>query len=202
MAPPNPSRVFISYARKDGADLAQRLQADLKQRGFDAWLDIQRLRPGAVWSTGIETEIDSREVTLALLSPGSYSSEICRAEQLRALDKGNRVIPSSPSSTPTAPSSSTPASISISPTPPITPVASTSSSPTSPATPLPLFPANTARPASPTSPPRPALPTTSTAPRPSAPSATRSLPRITASPSPSPPSPAWAASAKQFSPKP
>jgi NB-ARC domain/WD domain, G-beta repeat len=37
--------------------------------------------------------IDSRQVTLALLSPGSHSSEICRAEQLRALDKGNRVIP-------------------------------------------------------------------------------------------------------------
>ena len=30
---------------------------------------------------------------IALLSPGSYASEICRAEQLRALDKGNRVIP-------------------------------------------------------------------------------------------------------------
>ena len=29
----------------------------------------------------------------ASLSPGSYSSEICRADQLRALDKGNRVIP-------------------------------------------------------------------------------------------------------------
>ena len=30
---------------------------------------------------------------LALLSPGSYASEICRSEQLIALDQGNRVIP-------------------------------------------------------------------------------------------------------------
>ena len=61
--------------------------------GFDAWLDTQRIASGAVWSTQIEHEIDTRQVTVALLSPGSYASEICRAEQLRALDKGNRVIP-------------------------------------------------------------------------------------------------------------
>ena len=88
-----PSRVFISYARKDVAALAQRLQSDLAKQGFDAWLDTERIAGGAVRSTEIEREIDTRQVTLALLSPGSYGSEICRAEQLRVLDKGNRVIP-------------------------------------------------------------------------------------------------------------
>lgn len=88
-----PLSIFISYARKDGAALAQRLQADFAKEGFDAWLDTQRIRGGAIWSTEIEHEIDKRPVTIALLSPGSYASEICRAEQLRALDKGNRVIP-------------------------------------------------------------------------------------------------------------
>ena len=88
-----PSRVFISYARKDVAALAQRLQSDLAKQGFDAWLDTERIAGGAVRSTEIEREIDTRQVTLALLSPSSYGSEICRAEQLRALDKGNRVIP-------------------------------------------------------------------------------------------------------------
>ena len=39
MPPSDPSRVFISYARKDGAALARRLQKDLKEQGFDAWLD-------------------------------------------------------------------------------------------------------------------------------------------------------------------
>ncbi|HLJ27479.1 MAG TPA: NB-ARC domain-containing protein [Candidatus Angelobacter sp.] len=86
-------RIFISYARRDGAKLAVRLQRDLTARNFDAWLDTQRLRGGAVWSREIEQEIDTRQVTIALLSPGSYASEVCRAEQLRALDKGNRVIP-------------------------------------------------------------------------------------------------------------
>jgi hypothetical protein len=73
-----PLRVFISYARKDRATLAQRLQPDLTRGGFDTWQDTQRIGGGAVWSTEIEHEIDTRQVTIALLSPGSYGSEICR----------------------------------------------------------------------------------------------------------------------------
>jgi len=86
-------KVFISYARKDGAALAQRLQADLGATGFDAWLDTQRIAGGAIWTREIEQALDACQVALALLTPGSYVSEICRAEQLRALRKGKRVIP-------------------------------------------------------------------------------------------------------------
>jgi len=93
MPPSEPSRIFISYAHKDGAALAQRLQADLAKEGFDTWLDVKRLSGCAVWSFEIERELDTRQVTIALLTRGSYESEICRAEQLRALDKGSRVIP-------------------------------------------------------------------------------------------------------------
>jgi hypothetical protein len=93
MPPSEPLGIFISYARRDGSALAQRLQADLTAQGFDTWLDTQRIAGGAVWSSDIEHEIDRRPVTLALLSPASYASEICRAERLRALDRGNRVIP-------------------------------------------------------------------------------------------------------------
>lgn len=88
-----PLRIFISYARKDGAELAQRLQSDLTQQGFDAWLDTKRIGGGRVWSMEIEGAIKSSGVMIALLSPGAYESEICRSEQLLALDQGNRVIP-------------------------------------------------------------------------------------------------------------
>src|SRR5215469_109745 len=67
----------------------QRLQCDLAKESFDAWLDTQRIGGVAVWSAEIEREIDTRQVALALLSPRSYASEICRAEQLHVLDKGN-----------------------------------------------------------------------------------------------------------------
>jgi WD40 repeat protein len=93
MATSQPLRVFISYARKDGTPLAKRLESDLAKQGVDVWLDTPRIDGGAVWTRKIEQEVDTRQVTIALLSPGSYESEICRAEQLRALDKGNRVIP-------------------------------------------------------------------------------------------------------------
>src|SRR5271166_5679 len=93
MPPSEPIRVFISYVRKDGASLAQRLQSDLTTAGLDAWLDMQRIDGGRVWSTQIEDAIRSCRVMIALMSPGSYASEICRSEQLLALDQGNRVIP-------------------------------------------------------------------------------------------------------------
>ena len=86
-------KVFISYARIDGAELAQRLQRNLKEQGFDAWLDTQRIAGGASWTNEIEQALDACQVTLALVTPGSYASEICRAEQLRALRNGKRVIP-------------------------------------------------------------------------------------------------------------
>ena len=93
MPPSEPVRIFISYARKDGADLAQRLQSDLAKEGFDAWLDTQRIGGGRVWSTQIEREIDARQVTVAVLTDGSYRSGICRGEQVRAMRKGKRLIP-------------------------------------------------------------------------------------------------------------
>src|SRR5262245_21477929 len=86
-------KAFISYARKDGAALAQRLQKDLTAKGFDVWLDTKRITVGATWTREIEQALDACKVALALLTPGSYVSEICRAEQLRALRKGKRVIP-------------------------------------------------------------------------------------------------------------
>src|ERR1039458_4317255 len=93
MPPPEASHVFLSYARKDGATLAQRLKGDLEKQGFDPWLDKQRIAGGAVWADVIESALDQAEYVVALLTQGSYVSEICCAEQLRALRKGKCVIP-------------------------------------------------------------------------------------------------------------
>src|SRR5271157_1707317 len=93
MATHEDCRIFISYAHRDGAQLAERLQKDLEAKGLDAWLDKQRLEGGASWTKDIESALDEAEYVLALLTPGSYVSEICRAEQLRSLRKGKCVIP-------------------------------------------------------------------------------------------------------------
>jgi hypothetical protein len=86
-------KIFISYARADGVDIAQQLKADLAAEGYDPWLDTDRIAGGGVWTRDIESALDEAGAVLALLSRGSYVSEICRAEQLRALRKGKVVIP-------------------------------------------------------------------------------------------------------------
>ena len=93
MSRPSNAKIFISYAWKGGAQLARRLQRDLSDQGFDAWLDTQRLAGGATWTTKIEEAIDKCDALLALMTPGSYVSDICRAEQLRSLRRGKRVLP-------------------------------------------------------------------------------------------------------------
>src|SRR4051812_40356431 len=87
------SSVFMSYARKDGADLANRLVGDLQREGFEVWLDIREIAGGTTWTKEIEQALDKADVVLALLTTGSYASETCRAEQLRALRHGKCVIP-------------------------------------------------------------------------------------------------------------
>ena len=71
-----PATCLHLLRRKDEADLAQRLQEDLKDNGYDAWLDKQRIEGGASWTNTIEEAIDNADYLLALLTQGSYVSEI------------------------------------------------------------------------------------------------------------------------------
>lgn len=93
MPSPKSTKVFVSYAHADGVDLAQRLVRDLSAVDLEPWLDLQRLYGGAIWTKEIEEALDNAEIVLAILTNGSYTSEICRAEQLRSLRKGKCVIP-------------------------------------------------------------------------------------------------------------
>jgi hypothetical protein len=82
--------IFLSYARHDAAPLAQHLARDLP----DTWLDTLHIGGGTVWSEEIEKLLDHPDtIVIALLSPASFASEICRAEHLRALRRGCRLIP-------------------------------------------------------------------------------------------------------------
>ena len=96
MATTEPCRVFISYAHKDGAELAQRLQCDLVKEGFNAWLDRQRISGGACWTTEIETALDEAEYVLALLTPGSLRfGNLPRRAAALAPQKASALSPSS-----------------------------------------------------------------------------------------------------------
>mgnify|MGYP000229642384 CR=1 FL=1 len=89
----NATNIFISYGRKDSRDLAIRLKDDLMAVGYSVWLDTNEIPGGADWSQQIEDAIEHSHIMVALLSPASYHSQWCRAEQLRATRKGKRIIP-------------------------------------------------------------------------------------------------------------
>src|SRR4029077_21085820 len=72
--------------------LANKLEDDLTQRGFDAWRD-KRIDGGAAWRRTIEQAIDGAETLLVLISRASFESNVCRGEHLRALRLKKKVVP-------------------------------------------------------------------------------------------------------------
>jgi hypothetical protein len=86
-------KIFISYARTDSKLLAHRLCTDLQGAGYTVWLDTSEIGGGASWSQDIEEAIEECSVMVALMSPAAYQSQWCRAEQLRAVRKGKKLLP-------------------------------------------------------------------------------------------------------------
>lgn len=66
--------VFISYAREDMSH-ARRLFDVLRQRGVEAWLDIEMLLPGQKWRSTIQEVIRKCEYFIAILSRQSLSKK-------------------------------------------------------------------------------------------------------------------------------
>lgn len=91
--PGNVTNIFISYGRADARELAIRLRDNLQAVGYSVWLDLNELPGGANWSQDIEEAIEHCHLMIAVMSPHSYNSQWCRAEQLRAIRKGKRIIP-------------------------------------------------------------------------------------------------------------
>ena len=66
--------VFISYAREDMTQ-AQHLFDVLRQKGIEAWLDIEMLLPGQKWQSTIQEAIRSCRYFIAILSRHSLSKK-------------------------------------------------------------------------------------------------------------------------------
>lgn len=87
------AKVFISYARVDGAALAERLETDLRARAHAPWRDRANIDGGDEWSLEIERAIDDCDGLVALMTHGLYASRVCRAEIQRALRKEKYLVP-------------------------------------------------------------------------------------------------------------
>ncbi|HXJ41569.1 MAG TPA: toll/interleukin-1 receptor domain-containing protein [Bryobacteraceae bacterium] len=87
----NRSRVFIAYAAEDAAP-AERLCADLEDRGFAPWLDRRRLLPGQNWPRRIQEAIENADYFVACFSKSSVGKRGGFQAEIRyALDCARRV---------------------------------------------------------------------------------------------------------------
>jgi formylglycine-generating enzyme required for sulfatase activity len=86
--------VFISYARKDGADEAERLYNDLQTHGIAAWRDIHNLNPYEDFSGEIEEAILAATHVAVIVTPDIRRSDsFVRREIAFALEENKPIIP-------------------------------------------------------------------------------------------------------------
>src|SRR5579885_1420234 len=92
MADVAPSGVFISYSREN-TDFVDRLEVDLKARGFDPWVDRQKLVPGQSWPDTIKREIQLHEKMIVVMTYAALASDWVRNEYEYALELRRPIIP-------------------------------------------------------------------------------------------------------------
>src|SRR5215468_6423914 len=89
---PRPQEVFISYSRKD-KEFVRRLDAELKRRDREAWVDWEGIPPGDTWEKTIYGAIESTHTFIFVLTPDSIGSEVCGKEIAHAAANNKRLVP-------------------------------------------------------------------------------------------------------------
>ena len=86
------AKVFISYSRKDMA-FADRLEAALKDRGFEVFIDREEIYAFEDWWERIKTLITKADTIVFVLSPDAVASETCVKEVDCAASLNKRFAP-------------------------------------------------------------------------------------------------------------
>ncbi len=84
---------FISYAHDDAKHFAQVLHDDLESSGFDIWLDRHDIQPPANWDEAIEKALRGCAAVIALITPKSLASQVCRNEWQVASNASKPILP-------------------------------------------------------------------------------------------------------------
>jgi NB-ARC domain/TIR domain len=89
------ARIFISYARKDGAGFAADLREKLLGQQLSVWQDIVSLEGGRDWWSQIEEAIRSKglEHFVLVVTPAALESAVMRREIRLARQEGKTVSP-------------------------------------------------------------------------------------------------------------
>jgi tetratricopeptide (TPR) repeat protein len=89
--------VFISYRREVSSFVARTIFLDLKEHGYDVFMDVESMDSGT-FDTIILNQIEARAHFLVLLTPGSVErcqepGDWLRREIEFAMDKGRNIVP-------------------------------------------------------------------------------------------------------------
>jgi TIR domain len=76
--PPPKARLFLSYARADGKELAARLHHDLEALGYAVWQDIEpgAIPAGSAWQLRIEEALHQSQALIAVMTPFAVRSAL------------------------------------------------------------------------------------------------------------------------------
>jgi hypothetical protein len=90
-----PGRIFISYSRRDGAELARELRAQLETEDLSVWQDLVALEGGEDWWTQIERALRSKDLQhfILVVSPAALESAVVKQEIRLARQEGKSVSP-------------------------------------------------------------------------------------------------------------
>lgn len=93
MPPHEASQIFISYARRDGRDLAAALRQHLETHGFDIWQDVVAMGGGDEWWPQIAQAIENARAIVLILTDGALESPVVRREWVHARRAGTPILP-------------------------------------------------------------------------------------------------------------
>ena len=90
--PNNEGYVFISYSRKD-SDFVKKLEASLKARSKETWVDWMNIEPSVEWKRSILDAIDLAHDFIFVITPDSCISQVCMEELSHAIRSHKKIIP-------------------------------------------------------------------------------------------------------------
>ena len=86
-------KIFISYARKDGKELAEHLYERLTDCGYIVWKDSRDLYIGDEFPSAISKALEEADKVILLLSPSALQSNWVNAEIDMAMVAQHKILP-------------------------------------------------------------------------------------------------------------
>ena len=86
-------RIFVSYARSDGKEIAAELRRRLQAEGFALSQDLTDMEGGKDWWRQIAGVIEQMEYLLLVMTPNALRSKVVRDEWRYGRQQGRCVIP-------------------------------------------------------------------------------------------------------------